>query len=170
MRLILSIFLFMISLSSMANSLIGQWMYCDVSDDGPDIQHHLIFNDKNVEFEANLFIERKKLAKPCEGKQLLLVGSYWHYEEENSQFISTAFSHFMILRDPSYVSVFNKQKLCGLSNWKVFEKNECLEDKYLGDELAPRGKKTQHDFILKENELHIIVDGKTRIYTKYKSP
>ena len=168
MKLAFSLFLLMISLPTMASSLSGSWVRCEVGEDGIDFEHHLTFEKNNVEFEANVLIETdKKLKKPCRGKPLVMVGTFWHFEEENSQFTSTAFSHYLMLNDSSAIANFNKQKLCGVSSWKINERVECTDDKYLRSDLGKRGKKTTHEFIHKGDELHILQDGKTLIFYKY---
>lgn len=149
----------------MADSLLGEWVNCEVGEDGLDTEHRLTFGKNNVEFEVHGFSPTNK-NKPCSGSYQLLVGTYWHYEEDNSQFTSTVFSHYIILGKQSAIATFNKEKLCGVSGWKLNERVECTDDKSLRDDLPRRGKKTKHDFIRKGNELHIIDDGKTYIYIK----
>lgn len=165
MKLIFIISLFSLSFSIKANSLIGEWVNCEAGEDGLDTEHRLIFEKNNVEFEVHGFTPSNK-NKPCSGNYQLLVGTYWHYEENNSQFTSTAFSHYIILGKESAIATFNKEKLCGVSDWKLNSRVECTDDKSLRDDLPRRGKKTTHEFIRKGNELHIIDDGKTYIYHK----
>lgn len=168
MKLIITILFLTFSVPSMANTLLGNWVRCEVGQDGIDTEHHLIFDKNNVEFEINVLIEtEKKQKKQCRGKSLVLVGTYWYYDEENSQFTSTAFSHYLILNDAKAIPNFNKQKLCGVSSWKLGERVDCSDDKYLRSDLGKRGKKTTHEFILKGDELHVIEDGKTLIFYRY---
>lgn len=160
----------MISSQIMANSLTGEWVNCQLGIEGVDIEHHLIFKENNVEFEINAFVDREKGSEiPCKGKYGLLLGTFWHYEEENSHFSSTAFSHYMILYRWDAVTNFNKNKICGISSWKIGKRFDCTDDKSLDGELVPRGTKTKHEYLLKGNELHIVEDGKTLIYRKFDS-
>lgn len=151
----------------MASSLSGSWVACEVGQDGVDTEHYLIFGINNVEYEVTLLIEAdKKLKLPCKGKELAGVGTYLHYMEENSQFTTTVFSHYLIVNDASSIPKFNKQKLCGVSSWRIMKRVDCSDDEYLRSDLGARGRKTVNEFILKDNELHIIGKEKTFIYYK----
>lgn len=169
MKLLIPLLCLMISVPTIADSLLGNWVRCEIGKDGYDIEHHLIFGKNNVEFEINVMIETdKKTGKPCQGKSLIMVGTYWHYLEENTQFTSTVFSHYLYLNDANAIPKFNKQKLCGVSSWKINERVDCTDDKYLRTDLGgKRGTKTNHEFILKSDELHVLEDGKTLVYHKY---
>lgn len=157
--------LLLISTPTIASSLLGEWVNCEVGEDGFDTEHRLIFDKNNVEFEVHGLTPSNK-NKPCSGSYQLMVMTYWHYEEDNSQFTSTAFSHYIILGKQSAIARFNKEKLCGVTDWKLNKRVECTDDKSLRDDLPRRGKKTKHEFIRKGDELHIIVEGQTNIYYK----
>lgn len=165
MKLLLSFLFFEVSTPAIANTLLGEWVSCEAGKDGVDIEHHLIFQENNFEFEIHAFVERdKKGNMPCKGSYGLLLGTHWYYEDENSQFTSTAFSSYIILYKSQVISEFNKNRICGETNWKLGKRMKCTNDKYLAGEIPKKGKKTSHDYVLKGRELHIIENGKTLIY------
>ncbi|MCM2349719.1 MAG: hypothetical protein NDI69_06840 [Bacteriovoracaceae bacterium] len=165
MKTFILIALITLSLPTKATSLLGEWASCVPGKDGMDMEHILKFREDNVQFEVHGFSNANK-EKPCTEEYELLVGTYWFYQEDNIQLTSTAFSHYIIIGKESAIPTFNKEKICGISNWKVKERVECTDDESLSSDLPRRGTKTKFDFLLKRDELHIIKDGQTHIYIK----
>lgn len=163
MKIIFIFIILLISISSKANSLIGTWVRCETGDDGVDIEHRLIFQKNNVEIEINILIEvDNNTIKRCFGKKLLTIETFKYYSEDNFQVLSTSFSHYLTLNDQKSILNFNRQKLCGKSSWKIGERIDCTDDKYLQSDLGMRGNKTSYDIRINGSELHL-TDKKSRM-------
>ena len=163
MKIVIFLIFLALSVPALANSVLGTWNTCDIDSDGNESEQYVTFGKNNVMFEAFFFNKPGKT--PCGGKYQMTIGMYWHYELVGRVLKKTSFSTYLIIHDPHFITNANKNKVCGKSDWKLEEKVDCTDDKYLKSEVG-RGRKSSYEFSVAGEELQLTENGNTSIYKK----
>jgi len=111
------------------------------------------------EFEAEVF--RDKDSNNCGGKPQFAIGRIWQYEINDNELITTLEKVNVMVTDKDFVGIFNKKKICGISNWKLDEFINCEGKNVLDLEALPRHR-TIHQFKIQGNELHLTEENGDR--------
>lgn len=154
MRVLLMAFLaFSTTTAFTSEPLLGmRFSDCDTESKYSDLDYSVEYMRSNEEFEAEIF--RKKDSRNCKGKAQFAIGRIWKYEVNGNELITTLERVKVIITNQDLIDPFNRNGICGVSNWKINEFISCEGKNVLGLEGIP-GYRTIHQFKLKGKELHL---------------
>ncbi len=132
---------------------------CDKESKYYDLDYSVEFMIDKEEFEAEVF--RNKDTNSCEGKSQFAIGRIWTYEINDNELITTLEKVTVVVTHKDFVGIFNKNKICGISNWKIDEFINCEGKNVLDLEGLP-GHRTIHQFKIQGNELHLTEENGDR--------
>lgn len=137
--------------------LVGKrFNQCDTESKYYDWDYSIEYMRGHEEFEAEVF--RDKSSKSCKGQSQFAIGRIWKYEINGTELITTLQEVRVMVTHKDFIGIFNKNQICGISDWKIGEFVNCEGKDVLDIEGLP-GHRTIHQFKLKGKELHLTEDN-----------
>lgn len=115
-------------------------------------QYWVGFFKGGEEFEAILFFDSPK--KDCDGHELFAIGRNWDYSATEQEFESKLVSSKVVILSQKMIKMFNDNKFCEKSNWKLNEVVTCTGMDVFGLEERT-GFRTSHSYKLDSKGIEV---------------
>ena len=116
-------------------------------------QYWVGFYKGGEEFEAILFFDSPQ--EDCEGQEIFAIGRIWDYRATDKEFESKLLASKVVLLSKKHVKMFNENKYCEKSDWKVDEPVLCTGMDIFGLEER-EGYRNSHRYKLNAKGIEVM--------------